>query len=137
MRLKKLDEDSELMRLAETMLTKIDGVTPDSFRGNRERAAPTTIYLGYSDAYPVCVIETYNEFDKKLSLTNFAIALERQRCGYGRKFLYLIESEAIKMGMSEVTLISHPDSFGFYLKCGYLKYGSSDYDLHKFIGTKA
>lgn len=133
MRLELIENDSQKINIVEGMLIDIEGLTPDSFYKNEQREVPTACYLGYFDNISICVIETFTENPFELSIVNFGIAEFAQGEGKGRIFISHLESLAINEGYNKIRLISHPDAYGFYLKCGYSRYGSGEYGLCKNI----
>lgn len=133
MRLDLIENDDPRIKIVEKMLINIEGVTPDSLYSNEQRKVPTTCYLGYVDDVPICVVETFSEEPCELFLTNFGIAKDVQKKGKGRLFIALFENLAKNKGYKKLRLTSHPDAYGFYLKCGYSRYGSGEYGLCKNI----
>ena len=133
MNIEQIALDDTRIGIVENMLTDIKGVTPDSYYNNERREVPTTFYLGYGGQTPICVIETYSEKQGELFLTNFGIDEDVQLSGYGRQFIVLFENLAKEKGYGTIRLTSHPDSYGFYLKCGYEPHGKWEYGLLKVL----
>lgn len=133
MNIEKVALNDTRIGIVESMLTDINGVTPDSYYNNERREIPTTFYLGYVGSTPICVIETYSEKAGELFLTNFGINEEMQYSGCGRQFIGLFENLTKEKGYETIRLTSHPDSYGFYLKCGYEPHGKWEYGLIKVL----
>lgn len=125
--------DDSRVAIVENMLVGIEGVSPESFYNNKVREIPTAFYLGYEGQIPICVIETYSEELEELSLVNFGVDERSQRSGYGCQFLTVFENLAKEKGYSIIRLTSHPNSYGFYLKCGFAPDGEQKYGLIKAL----
>lgn len=131
MRLEQVNYHDELIQVVQNMLIEIEGINPVSLQNNESREIPTVFYLGYIDNEAVCVIETFFEGVDEIFLTNFGILEKFQRQGLGKQYLEAMENKARKLGYKALRLTSLPDSYGFYLKCGYYEHGRGQYGLCK------
>jgi len=57
--------------------------------------------------------------DGSALIGRMAVEISHRRCGVGRRILLFLESYAVEIGASEITVHSQSHAVGFYMKNGY------------------